>query len=167
MNVVLRLMFQSEFMINKVPIRKELIKRTKVVVTFLKQAVLLNHCKRQTTKTFRRGGISKLVTLKLVHDQYESFKALLDKQGSPLMEEISKIDMKLLIDFLQPLGCHRCDGKGGQFNTAFVCVALVQAEEALNASSHDCELSWIKKHAAGYLKAKFRAHDIHMISMFL
>lgn len=44
---------------------------------------------------------------------------------------------------------------------------LYKLKRHLNASSHDCELSWIKKHAAGYLEAKFRAHDIHVISMFL
>lgn len=51
---------------------------------------------------------------------------------------------------------------------AIVHIAFVQAEKALGRIMPPYNnLTQVKKQAAEYLKAKFKAHDIHMISAFL
>ncbi|KAG0431153.1 hypothetical protein HPB47_022038 [Ixodes persulcatus] len=110
--------------------------------------------------------------LKSVHDQYENIEALeavLDERGSLLMEGISKIDMKLLIAFLQPFK----DARNAMEREAvpklpLFVLHLYKLKRHLNASCHrDDELTQIKERAAEYLEEKFKAHDIHMVSTSL
>ncbi|KAG0416266.1 hypothetical protein HPB47_006558, partial [Ixodes persulcatus] len=102
LNTVLRRVFNSNFMANEVPNLKDLIERTTAVMTFLKQAGLLNRLQKTVNQDVETRWKSKLAMLTSLHDQYENIQAVLDERGSLLMEGISIIYMKQLIDFLQP-----------------------------------------------------------------
>ncbi|KAG0410163.1 hypothetical protein HPB47_012717 [Ixodes persulcatus] len=85
------------------------------------------------------------------------------------MEGISKIDMKLLIDFLQPFkDASEMMEREAVPTLPFFILHLYKLKRHLSTSYHlDDELTQIKERVAEYLEAKFKAHDIHMIATFL
>ncbi|KAH6924309.1 hypothetical protein HPB50_014857 [Hyalomma asiaticum] len=169
LNTVLRHTFDEAYLSEHLPDLQSHLQKVKAVVTFMKQSGLASRLPHGVCQEVSTRWNSKVAMLKSVYRQFEEIENIIEERGRSLMDNLSKVFIKDIIDLLEPFkeATEKLEQEK-QPTLPLVLLYYTKLQKHLAVAPTDSPtVTALKRRATEYLKSKLRLDEAHTAATLL